>query len=88
MENKDTHTPRKRITSTFVSGTTSCTLIIAKELAKRYGIDEPSHVIVEGTEEGILIRKLELDNKDGIKLGLDICRCGYHNVQSPIEVRD
>jgi hypothetical protein len=60
MDNKETHALRKRITSTFVSGTTSCTLIIAKEIAKRYGIDEPSHVIVEGTEEGILIRKLEV----------------------------
>jgi hypothetical protein len=38
---------------------TSCTTIIAKEIAKKYGIDEPSHVVVEGTEKGILIRKIE-----------------------------
>jgi|GEM_PF-865472 len=88
MYNKEPNASRKKITTTFLSGTTSCTLIIAKEIAKKYGIDEPSHVIVEGTEEGILIRKHELDNKDGIKLGLDSCRCGCHNVQSPIEVRD
>jgi hypothetical protein len=74
MYNKEPNASRKKITTTFLSGTTSCTLIIAKEIAKKYGIDEPSHVIVEGTEEGILIRKLELDNKDGIKLGLDSCR--------------
>lgn len=60
MYNKETNTSRKKITTTFLSGTTSCTLIIAKEIAKKYGIDEPSHVVVEGTEEGILIRKLEV----------------------------
>ncbi|MGC2668613.1 MAG: hypothetical protein WA220_05460 [Candidatus Nitrosopolaris sp.] len=60
MEYKDSQPLRKKITSTFLSGTNSCTLIIAKEIATRYGIDEPSHVIVEGTAEGILIRKLEL----------------------------
>ncbi len=53
-------TKGKDITSTFLSGKTSCTLIIAKEIAKRYGIDEPSHVVVEGTEKGILIRKIEV----------------------------
>jgi hypothetical protein len=60
MENKDHSTLRKHITSTYVSGQTSCTIIIAKEIAKKYGIDEPSHVVVEGTEKGILIRKLEV----------------------------
>lgn len=50
----------KDITTTYLSGKTSCTIIIAKEIAKKYGIDEPSHVIVEGTEKGILIRKLEV----------------------------
>lgn len=60
MEYKDSQPLRKKIPSTFLSGTKSCTLIIGKEIAKRYGIDEPSHVIVEGTAEGILIRKLEL----------------------------
>ena len=50
----------KDITTTYLSGKTSCTIIIAKEIAKKYGIDEPSHVVVEGTEKGILIRKLEV----------------------------
>ena len=53
-------TKDKDITTTFVSGKTSCTIIIAKEIAKKYGIDEPSHVVVEGTEKGILIRRLEV----------------------------
>jgi hypothetical protein len=50
----------KDVTTTFVTGKTSCTLIISKDIAKKYGIDEPSHVVVEGTDEGILIRKLEV----------------------------
>jgi hypothetical protein len=63
VDMKDRETNRsgeKDITTTYVSGKTSCTIIIAKEIAKKYGIDEPSHVIVEGTEKGILIRKLEV----------------------------
>lgn len=50
----------KDVTTTFLTGKTSCTLIISKEIAKKYGIDEPSHVIVEGTNDGILIKKLEV----------------------------
>ena len=50
----------KDVTTTFLTGKTSCTLIIGKEIAKKYGIDEPSHVVVEGTNQGILIRKLEV----------------------------
>ncbi len=50
----------KEITKTWISGQNSCTLIIPRSVAKEYGLDSPSHVIVEKTEEGILIRKLEL----------------------------
>ena len=61
MKNIETNNViEKDITTTYLSGKTSCTIIIAKEIAKKYGIDEPSHVIVEGTEKGILIRKLEV----------------------------
>jgi hypothetical protein len=50
----------KDVTTTFLTGKTSCTLIISKEIAKKYGIDEPSHVVIEGTNDGILIKKLEV----------------------------
>jgi hypothetical protein len=50
----------KDVTTTFLTGKASCTLIISKVIAKKYGIDEPSHVVVKGTNEGILIRKLEV----------------------------
>ncbi len=51
---------KKEITKTWISGQNSCTLIIPKSVAKEYGLDSPSHVIVEGTPEGILIRKLKI----------------------------
>jgi hypothetical protein len=46
------------IAKTWISGQKSCTLIIEKELAKEYGLIEPSHVVLEKRPEGILIRKL------------------------------
>jgi hypothetical protein len=50
---------KKEIIKTWITGKHSCTLIIPREFAKFYGLDEPSHIIVEGTSKGILIRKLE-----------------------------
>jgi hypothetical protein len=51
---------RKQIVRTWLTGQRSCTLIIPREFATEYGLDKPTNVIVEGTSEGILIRKLEL----------------------------
>jgi hypothetical protein len=51
---------KKEIIKTWLGGQYSCTLIIPKEFAKEYGLNKPSHVILEGTSEGILIRKLEI----------------------------
>lgn len=50
----------KEIIKTWITGKQSCTLIIPREFAKEYGLDEPSHVIVEGTSDGILIKKLKI----------------------------
>jgi hypothetical protein len=49
-----------KLTTTYISGKISTTLIIPIEMARRYGIDKPSNVIVEETENGILIRKIEV----------------------------
>lgn len=49
----------KSITHTFLSGKLSATLIIPIEIARKYGIDKPSNVVVEEKENGILIRRLE-----------------------------
>lgn len=49
---------KNEIIKTWLTGKHSCTLVIPRDFAKEYGLDEPSHVVVEGTSEGILIRKL------------------------------
>ena len=50
----------KAIIRTWLAGQSSCTLVIPKEFAKQYGLDKPSHVLLERTSEGILIKKLEV----------------------------
>ena len=57
MDNTDKNN-KKEIIKTWLTGKYSCTLVIPRDFAKDYGLDEPSHVVVEGTSEGILIRKL------------------------------
>ena len=52
----------KEITKTFLSGRLSATLIIPIEMARRHGLEKPSHVVVEETAKGILIRRLEVEN--------------------------
>jgi hypothetical protein len=49
----------KTITRTWLAGQNSCTLVIPKDFAREYGLDKPSHVIIEGRPEGILVKKLE-----------------------------
>ena len=44
----------KEITKTWISGQNSCTLIIPKSVAKEYGLESPTHVVVERTDKGIL----------------------------------
>jgi hypothetical protein len=51
---------RKSVAKTFLLNKVSATLIIPAETARKYGLENPSHVIVEETETGILIRKLEI----------------------------
>jgi hypothetical protein len=51
---------RKEITKIFLSNKLSATLIIPIEIARRHGLEKPSHVIVEERPDGILIRRLEI----------------------------
>lgn len=53
---------QKTISSIFKTGSGSSTLIIPKQIASQYGLAEPCHVIVESTLNGILIKKLVLDD--------------------------
>jgi hypothetical protein len=50
----------RKVSHTFLSGNLSATLIIPIEIARKHGLDKPSNVIVEETENGILIRKVEI----------------------------
>ncbi len=50
----------KQISKTWISGQSSCTLVIPKTIAMKYGLDVPSHVVIEPKPEGILIKKLDI----------------------------
>jgi hypothetical protein len=58
MGHKDRNT-NKQIIRTWLTGYSSCTLIIPLEFARGYGLDQPCHVIVEQKPEGILIKKID-----------------------------
>ena len=60
IENKN-QVNKKEIIKTWLAGKCSCTLIIPKDFAKEYGLDEPSHVVIEATPNGILIKKMEIN---------------------------
>lgn len=52
----------KEVTKTFLSGKLSATLIIPIEIARRHGLEKPAHVLIQETPEGILIRRLEIND--------------------------
>jgi len=49
----------KKIVPIYLSNGLSSTLVIPTQLARRYQIDKPSYVTVEGTKDGILVKKME-----------------------------
>lgn len=49
----------KEIVRSWLAGNCSCTLIIPKDFAREYGLDKPSHVLLEKKAGVILIKKLE-----------------------------
>ncbi len=54
----------KDVTHTFISGKLSTTVIIPINIARKYKIDKPTNVIVEETENGILIKPLHLEDSN------------------------
>ena len=58
--NKDNDRKGREISKTWISGQSSCTLVIPKAIAEAKGLTSPSHVVVEDVPEGILIRKLNI----------------------------
>lgn len=51
----------RKITSTFLSGKLSATIVIPIEIARKHGLNRPSEVVVEDTEDGIMIRKIDME---------------------------
>jgi hypothetical protein len=51
---------RKKVTSIFLTGKVSATMVIPIETARKYGLEEGTHVILQETPEGILLRRLEI----------------------------
>jgi hypothetical protein len=53
---------QKKIAPKFLSNRLSSRVIIPIELARKYDIDRPSHVTIEDNQNGILIKKLEVQS--------------------------
>ena len=49
---------KKEIIKTWLAGNCSCTLVIPKDFAKEYGLDKPSHIIIEKVPEGLLDQEI------------------------------
>ena len=50
----------KKVSHVFLSGKLSATLIIPIDIARKHGLDKPANVIVEETENGILVKKVDI----------------------------
>ena len=55
-----------KIAPIFLTNKISATMIIPIQTARRYGLDKPAHVVVEEKEDGILIRKLKLEEEKSV----------------------
>lgn len=60
LKEKNEKNDDKEIVRSWLSGNSSCTLVIPKNFAVEYGLDAPCHVLVRKTSEGLLIKKLEV----------------------------
>jgi hypothetical protein len=61
MPNEIDISKEKEVTKTFLTGKVSATLIIPIEMARKHGLEKPSHVVVEEMGEGLLIRRLKIE---------------------------
>ena len=58
-------TKGKEISKIWLHNNISASLIIPVEIARKHNLTKGNHVIVEDTDEGILIRKLDLEHGEG-----------------------
>jgi hypothetical protein len=50
----------KEIVPIHIANGVSSSLTIPIQIARKFGIDKPTYVTVEGTKEGILIKPMEI----------------------------
>ena len=50
----------KRVAPIYLTNKVSATLVIPIGMARRKGLDKPTNVVVEETDQGILIKKLDI----------------------------
>lgn len=58
-------TRSKEISKIWLHNNISASLIIPVEIARKHNLTKGNHVVVEDTDEGILIRKLDLEDSEG-----------------------
>jgi hypothetical protein len=57
-------TKSKEIAKVFFINKVSATVIIPVDIARKYGLNQTSHVTVEEAPDGILIKRLDLNRGD------------------------
>lgn len=63
MSKVQTKTNRE-VTKIWLHNNVSASLIIPVEIARKHNLTKGNHVVVEDTDEGILIRKLDIDKAE------------------------
>jgi hypothetical protein len=61
LEQKAVNEREIRIAPIFLQNGISSTVIIPISIARRKGLDRPCHVTIEETDDGIFIKKLDLN---------------------------
>jgi|APSaa5957512535_1039671.scaffolds.fasta_scaffold23736_3 bifunctional DNA-binding transcriptional regulator/antitoxin component of YhaV-PrlF toxin-antitoxin module len=52
------NTDNIEISKVWITGKSSCTIVIPKRFAKELGLNPSTHVIIERMSDGILVRRL------------------------------
>jgi len=56
----DTKESNKRIATTWLTGQSSCTMVIPREFAVDLGLDKPSNVTVTKDGKRLIVEKLDI----------------------------
>jgi bifunctional DNA-binding transcriptional regulator/antitoxin component of YhaV-PrlF toxin-antitoxin module len=72
----------KKVSHTFISGKFSTVLVLPVAIARKHGLDKPSDVIVEETDNGILVRKLEIESQNVNQKKEAVCETAADDMSS------